>query len=918
MKIKSVIKLLIYLIMTVIFLSLSAIGIYLKGLPYIISNEKVLNKIEKIAKAQTGLDIDIKNPKLITSLSPKIKLEVKSIEINKGEENLLNISNLDIALSLAEVLKKNIIVEQFGADNIFLDTNKLMDSIATDKKKKESQKNDWKVDLFDSVLYLNKSFIIYYPNKDTRIEIKADNLNIDNREKIERYVHFDFKSNIIKDKKSVKLSIKDDNKVVIKNKHLYIENCPLNINDSKMFFNLDAQKGKLNANIFAKNFLISDILKLLETNIIENDVKKSLEPIGNLNGNFDFNIFLTKTSIMGNIKINKISGKLIPLSYMPFNVTDGEIVLDSKNLILKEFKGYYDNKKTNTMTLEGTVKNYLENMDANIILRALLTNDFFSKYVSKTSGVNLTLKGNSQSKTIIDIKNNKIDIQMMGKISKGDDILVEGASLSPVKFDRALNAIMHLNGDILNIETIKYYIAKELNKETKNVKPIITINGDVNILNGKILNLGFNIPNPLPSEFLNILTGQRLFRKGVFKGSMQFINTGSFPILNGNLEAEKVLIPSQRTFLRKGKIQTTDNLINISAEGKYRRCSWEFNGNILNKIVFPIIIRDTLLVIDNIDVARIMKALNNPVQSADFNNEDIENSEDNNMTFDVTNIIVEKAQVKILKGNYNEINFSNIEANMSLNKDGIFNMATNLFEIAQGYTNAKVNLDLINHKYYLRLGIKEVDSDTMFGAILNLKREVQGKASGLIELNTDESLKLNGRIQFMIANGTIQKIGLIQYILNFASVFRNPLTMISPSIFSDIINIPEGNFDKITGDLILKNNVISLMKIKSYSPSLSAYIIGSYNLENCDAILRIYTKFSNRHKGFGGFLRNLSLNSLANRIPLKSRNDANYYAAELEQLPDIEADEKDCQIFLTKVDGDVEHNNFISSLKKIK
>ena len=82
--------------------------------------------------------------------------------------------------------------------------------------------------------------------------------------------------------------------------------------------------------------------------------------------------------------------------------------------------------------------------------------------------------------------------------------------------------------------------------------------------------------------------------------------------------------------------------------------------------------------------------------------------------------------------------------------------------------------------------------------------------------------------------------------------------------------------------------------------------------------MRIYTKFSNKNKGFAGFLRNISLNNLANQIPISSRNDANYYAAELKNIPPIEADEKDCQIFLTKVDGDVEHNNFISSLKKLK
>ena len=116
----------------------------------------------------------------------------------------------------------------------------------------------------------------------------------------------------------------------------------------------------------------------------------------------------------------------------------------------------------------------------------------------------------------------------------------------------------------------------------------------------------------------------------------------------------------------------------------------------------------------------------------------------------------------------------------------------------------------------------------------------------------------------------------------------------------------------------IKDNVIQVMKIKSAAPQLSAYIVGRYDIEHSDAILRIYTKFSSKNSGFAGALRNFSLNSLANRISLTGRNDANYYSAELAELPAIDADEKDCQIFLTKVDGDVEHNNFISSLKKIK
>ena len=42
------------------------------------------------------------------------------------------------------------------------------------------------------------------------------------------------------------------------------------------------------------------------------------------------------------------------------------------------------------------------------------------------------------------------------------------------------------------------------------------------------------------------------------------------------------------------------------------------------------------------------------------------------------------------------------------------------------------------------------------------------------------------------------------------------------------------------------------------------------------------------------------------------------YNAEVKEIPEINSNDKDCQIYFTKVEGDIEHNNFISSLKRIK
>lgn len=918
---KSILKILFVSISIVILITAAAAVFYFYILPFAVSNAKVINYAEKTVKKYAQVDFEITNPKLVTKNIPYIEFSAGNMYAGKSDEKLIDIQNLDAQISLKKIFEKTIIINRFGADNLFLDADKLMQIIPSQNENNQPQACDWKIDLFDSVLYLNSSKILYTPLKGTLIDLSADNLSIDNTQKEERFVRFDLNIDITKNNKTVNIAIKDDNKVVIKNKKLYVENCPLIINHSKMFFDAWADgNNDFEVNVFAKRFFIPDVIKLLLTDVVENNIRDVLELVKDIKGDFDFNIKLTKDDISGDIILNKLDAKLFPLNNLPFLVNSGKITIKGNNLTLNGFKGYYNNKKSNEFELDGRVNDYLNTLDTHIDMLTVLSNDFFKDYLSKVAGVSLTLIGKSKAKIVIESINNNFDVVMAGKIAKGDDILIEGASISPTGYDRALKAVLHIIGDKVNIETINYYIAKELTKESKGqVKPIITINGNMNITDGQIYDLGFEVPNPLPSEFLNVLIGQKMFRKGTFSGNMHYINTGKVPVLEGDLDAEGILIPSQRLFLKKGEIKTVDNIINITAEGKYRKCIYNFTGKILNEMVFPVVIKDIMLTVDDVDVERLMKAFTAPVEAADYTKEEIDEDDTNDaLAFDIGNLIIEKCVLNLVKGKYKEINFSNVIANMTLDKNSIFNLTSNLFEIAEGHSTAKVNCDLKNQKYYLRLGIKEVNSDIMSTAILNLKREITGKASGLIELNTDESLKLNGIIKFEVKDGSIQKIGLVEYVLKFAALFRNPLAMISPSVFSDMVNIPEGNFDKITGDLKLKDNVIELMRIKSSSPQLSSYIVGCYNLENSDAILRIYTKFSNKNKGFAGALRNISLNSLANRIPLKSKNDANYYAAELAQLPEIDAEEKDCQVFLTKVDGDVEHNNFISSLKKIK
>lgn len=901
--------------------------LYLKVLPAAVSNPKVLHFVENKINQYTDINLELTNPELKTDWSPIISFKTDNIKLSKNDIKIFEAQKLDTEISFKDVFKKKIILNKFGIDYIFADVNKLMALAPAQKEEKQKEESEWDIDFVDSVLYLNKSLILYKLEPDIYVKLQANNLKIDNTQKVEKYLHFDIDTKIKKKDSILHFAIADKNRVVIKNKTLMVNDCVLDINKSNVHINATAsRKQGININLSSKKFKVQDVISIVNSNIIINNGKEMLAFFKDMKGDFDFDINLSKKKMNGTININPSSLKVIPVNNLPINVNKGTVLLTNNDITLKDFAGYYGSLPSNKLSMNGIIKDYTKSCDTEIIVTTLATNDFAKNYLSKMVGIPITIVGNAGTRIIVKSIYNKIDVDWASKLAKGEDILIDGASLTPTGWDRAVQANLHFENNILNIKDINYYIAKEIVKGSK-VKPVLTLHGNVDCSKPipVIQDLGFNIPKPLPSEFLNVLIGQRLFKGGEFSGNLTVLNNGPYPVLKGNMKAKKIRIPSQRLAIRKGELFTDKDQIHLVAEGRYKRNEFDFTGDIANGLKYPIVIKDVNFGMDKIDVAKLLRSFNKQNTEAvkTASNVSVDSAEDDTaadeaFVFDVNNIIVERCIFRLKEGTYKDINFGNIVANLTLDKNNILELKSNRFDIADGISSLKVHCDLRNHQYNIKLGVKDINSDLMSTTLLNLPREISGKASGIMDLYTDDSLKLNGIIKFVVNDGQIQKIGLVEYVMKFAALFRNPLAMISPSTVSDIVNIPEGKFKKITGDMKIRNNVIEMMKIKSSSPQLSSFIIGRYDMETSDATLRIYTKFSNTKKGFAGALRSFSLSSLANRIPLSSRNDAQYYSAELEQLPPLEIGEEDSQVFLTKVDGDVVNNNFLSSLKKIK
>lgn len=931
----------------IVFFVAAILALYLVVLPKAVATPEVWEYVNKIVKENCGAELVVSNPCLKTSLKPEITFDIDTLTLVKDGETLFNVKNMQSGINFAKIFAKEIKLQKFGVDDLYVDVNKLQHLKIKEGEQVEQKPCPIKIDWFDSLLYVKKCIFIYESPQKVMMKFLAGDISLDMSGE-PRYLHFKSLLDMAHNKDRLRLEFWDKNTVYIQDKKLIFDKFKFSVNESQIV--LDAkfnQDGKYKLDLFSNKFSIQNVDKFMRTNMLVANGADVMNCFKDLTGDFSFNVKVSDTAFGAVVKVNKIVGKLVPLANIPLTISKGTIIVDPQNITVSGFDGFYGHQVKNKIGMFGNVFDYSTKADTNLFITGDAY-DELAQHISKLAGIRIAFLNVSKIvvRVVCDVTG-KVKVTGGAKVPAGSNVTFEGASISPAKFDRAIGLDLEVLKDKLTINHINYYISENIAQNIAPQKPMVSIKGLVNCYTGYLYNLGFEIPEPLPSEFFNVLIGQKLLKRGTVAGKMNFVN-GEKPYLDGEMEIKSVRVSGQSFKINNGKMIAKDDNIHLTADGRFRRLNYKFDGNIKNCLLFPILVKNVNLNIDEIDVERVMqsfvpreqriaqahknlnpnrpKSAESKISTKYFDVDDTPQKETKSENSDAVEpivfqpnlIVVNDCNFHVGKGAYKQIKFGNLHATLTLDKNGLLNVQSNKFDFAEGISTLKLVCDLAKPTYYIRLGAKDVNVDVLSTAILNLPKEISGKAMALLEFNTDASAKLNGKIQFSVDNGSITKLGLVQYLLNVASLFRNPLAMISPTTFWDLVNVPEGTFKKINGTLVIKDNIIERMMIKSSSPQLSAFIIGRINLVNMDASLRIYTKFSNVHKGFSGFLRNISLNVLSKRVKTNAKNDASYYAMELSQLPKLETGEEMAQVYLTKFDGDVLTTNFISQLKRIK
>ena len=892
------------------------IAAYFWIIPSMVASEKVQDFFTKQIYEKAGVNVVLKNFKLDTKNVPYVSLTADDFEILKEGKAILVLKNIDAKVSLSHVKFQKIIIKKLGADYIFADVNKLLE-ILPKTEEKEEKPMDWSVDIMDSIIYLKKLKVLYNSNG-VNFDIDTKDIEIDTSKPDKIPIKFDFTGIVKQGNYVVKLLMKDNNKFYIKNNQIHIDESVLSANGSKVHLKGFIKDDKhFNVKAYSKGFEIENIVTLIRSNAIIHNGSELLSYFNDIRGNFDFNFKVDPKGVEGKIDLHKLYFLFIPVENVPIHLHGGSVLVGKKDMTLKGFAGYYGTNTANKLRFAGDIRDYMDKFLMDIKADGVVTDDFAKYYLTPVIGIPLNIVGKADTKLFVKSKNGIYDLKWLFRVLPEDNLLVSGEPISPYKEERVIISNMSIDGALLRIKDLNYLVTVPGVADFYRRK-LISLKGLIDFSKGVDFRMmGFEIEQPVPSQFLNIIMRQDLLKEGTVVGKMMAVDGPKGVKLFGDLSLDKVKVPSQRLYIAHARVDTDFNKIKIESKGGYRRSHYEVTGDIFNNIAFPIIVNNINFTLDNMDILKLVESFN---QQGDGKTQSTtsETVSEDAPTFDLTNLQIKNCNFNLNKGTYGDLIVENVQATLTLDENGDLDLNSNKFDFAEGTTSCHACCDLKQHKYHVKLGVRDVNSDLIATAILNLPKEISGKASGIIDLTTDDTMKLNGKIKFLVKDGTIGKIGLIEYVLNVASVFRNPLAMVSPLTIFDLMNIPNGKFDKIQGSLNLKDNVVEDIKIKSYAPYLSAYIAGRYDMFKHDATLRIYTKMTNKKKGIYGVLRAISLDNIASRVSLGARNDVIYYSSEISEIPEIEGNEKDAQIFVTRVDGDVEHNNFLSSLKKLK
>ena len=842
-------------------------------------------------------------------LSDVIKLKELPTALSKTTGNI-NFENFDASFNLSSYLNKsNLLVNGSLKDNktnLKVVSNKfnLGDGISALALKVPYSKD---------LATINSSFEAKYNGKIDEIDYNK----LDVKGKI--YSNSGAKSSIIVNNSNFEL---DNSNFKLPLLNGTFKNSPYNItiNASKIF----SSKPIINGNGKIKSFALNTIQDKEIIKILPKNITKQIS---------DFDFGDSKINLSSRIVNNNINAfselNNINILYKPKNlnltINNGNLLLKNNSLNLNKITAKLGKMP---IFINGKVLDFKNNPNLNLYVNAKPTQEFFDEFINQKSIYPVKLKGDAILTSNVNGNLNNINAKSTLQIAENSSLYYMGASLgdieNPVKIYMDCNYLkdkLHINNlqydKIISSQNNKPYIVTQLNSS-----------GTISFLSDN--NIAFNnfkikTQNPTDAKIFNIIFRKPLMKQGIFTSDLVLNGTSLNPKIFGKLNITSIDIPFFDSTIRDMNLNFTKDKVYALCKGVVLNNNITINATLKNNFVAPYIIENLNFKLADLDINKITSMLIDMEAEATQNQVIFKNS-NNVQSFNLSQLIIQKAQVEADKIRVRNINANNFVSTFSLNNKMLFNVDKFKFDIAQGSVLGSLKYNLLTHKIDLDTHLNSANADVMSEALFDLKGQIYGSVNGDFKLScngTNQSTcfkTINGNGNFKIANGKMPKLGSLEYLLKAGNLFKGGFTGLSINSLIDLITpLKTGEFESISGSIKLKDGIANQINVYSSGSDLNMYMTGSYNLTTSIANMEILGSLSKNITTVFGKIKNASLSSLLNTIPvINNSNEQLLLQEDVAKIPNIKNSTDIFRIFAVDINGDINGNNYVRSFKWVK
>lgn len=899
--------------------------------------KKIQGKIDKADFLLTGTgntkgEVDLNSQIKNISASNALKIFKNSIISKRYVSLFKNIAALsglmDVKINLKGTIKdyedKNFFNDLALSGNLNLKNNKI---ILNNKIKVNSIKGEVQ---FGDIQKANLDFNINNSRFNTILIAKQ------NLEKISEGNLFDIDSSIVSSKISSKDIIDEITAANLLDKK-YISALKI-IRNIGFYSKLNLH---LNGKISLNNFDLSNI-KTKGTLLCLNDslnekIKFNNGMIKFENNSIFFNNFLADL-MGGNIKINGNIDKFLSRK-QNYNL---EVALD--NILLDEFNNIIPNIKLNNSIIKNgkillkqnnlKLSNININYDsmpvflnANIkdIFNTKTINADFSTILNETTTDNIInpfliypvkIKGEVPIRGQFKGKADNYSIDFLSKIPKDSDISFTGANIGDTNYNREISGKIDVNNSLATISNLKLikYIANQNNK----INPLVVlkVNGQIKQENENFLYKNFKVStmSPMNVRVLNMVFKKSLLKQGNFECAVNLEGNTKTPKVTGNIKLYDLDIPLYDTKINNIDVDINNNYINAIALAKNKQSDLNLSLKAKNRLNPPYIVEKLNIESNKLIVQDVLNSMEPQNKKTDITLKE-------DLLIKPNDVIIKQGTFSAADVNYNKINAKNLKGVFDFSNN-IFNLKNLNLDIAKGNIEAKGKYNLDTTLLNVDAKMNDCDSNILTKEFLNLSDQIFGKINGSITLsakglNTPDNIKnVKSSVDFVIYEGKMPKLGSLEYLLRAGNIVKNGLLGLSLNNLIQILTpYKTGEFEKISGSLILGNGEVQNLEILSKGKNLSLYLEGNYDILKNFADIKIYGKLSQKISNVLGAAGNASIKQFLEIItPVNTKNTKDEeLTSKLEKIPSVENEQSNPKYFRAKVLGDINKENYIKS-----